>query len=215
MVDVGCRLYLISPPAIDLDAFAKDLTAALSGGDVACFQLRLPGADAATLAAAVTRLAPIAQARDVAFLAEGDPVFAARSGCDGVHVPAEFGAASARKALGRDLILGVGCGVSSHAAMEAGEAGADYVSFGPFFDSANAASTDRGDLDLLRNWALTMTVPSVAVGGIRIDNCAPLVEAGADFLAVIGAVWTHPAGPKAAVAAFNQAIMAARPLAPA
>ena len=215
MAEVGCRLYLISPPAIDLDPFAKLLTEALEGGDVACFQLRLPGADEATLSEAIARLAPIAQGRDVAFLVEARVDLALRHGCDGVHIAAEDGVAAARKSLGRDLILGVACGASAHAAMEAGEAGADYVSFGPFFDSANTGVQEKAEIDILRNWALTMTVPSVAVGGVRLDNCAPLVEAGADFLAVLGAVWTHPAGPKAAVAAFNAQIQAARPLAPA
>ncbi|MFY7958918.1 MAG: thiamine phosphate synthase [Elsteraceae bacterium] len=215
MAEVGCRLYLISPPAIDLDPFAKLLTEALEGGDVACFQLRLPGADEATLSEAIARLAPIAQGRDVAFLVEARVDLALRHGCDGVHIAAEDGVAAARKSLGRDLILGVACGASAHAAMEAGEAGADYVSFGPFFDSANTGVQEKAEIEILRNWALTMTVPSVAVGGVRLDNCAPLVEAGADFLAVLGAVWTHPAGPKAAVAAFNAQIQAARPLAPA
>jgi thiamine-phosphate pyrophosphorylase len=214
MAEVGCRLYLISPPAIDLDPFAKLLTEALDGGDVACFQLRLPGADEATLYKAIARLAPIVQGRDVAFLVEGRVGPALKLGCDGVHIAAEDDVGAARKSLGRDLILGVACGASAHTAMEAGEAGADYVSFGPFFDSANTSVQEKAEIEILRNWALTMTVPSVAVGGVRIDNCAPLVEAGADFLAVLGAVWTHPAGPKAAVAAFNQQIQAARPLAP-
>lgn len=215
MAEVGCRLYLISPPAIDLEPFAKSLTEALDGGDVACFQLRLPGADEATLSKAIARLAPIAQGKDVAFLVEGRADLALKLGCDGAHIASEDGVAAARKALGRDLILGVACGASTHAAMEAGEAGADYVSFGPFFDSANTSAAEKAEIDILRNWALTMTVPSVAVGGVRIDNCAPLVEAGADFLAVLGAVWTHSAGPKAAVAAFNAQIQASRPLAPA
>lgn len=214
MAEVGCRLYLISPPAIDLEPFAKSLTEALDGGDVACFQLRLPGADEATLAKAIARLAPIAQGKDVAFLIEGRADLALKLGCDGAHIAADDGVAAARKALGRDLILGVACGSSTHAAMEAGEAGADYVSFGPFFDSANASVAEKAEIDILRNWALTMTIPSVAVGGVRIDNCAPLVEAGADFLAVLGAVWTHHEGPKAAVAAFNAQIQVLRPLAP-
>jgi thiamine-phosphate pyrophosphorylase len=215
MAEVGCRLYLISPPAIDLEPFARSLTEALDGGDVACFQLRLPGADEATLAKAIARLAPIAQGKDVAFLIEGRADIALKLGCDGAHIAADDRVAAARKALGRDLILGVACGSSTHAAMEAGEAGADYVSFGPFFDSANTSVVEKAEIDILRNWALTMTIPSVAVGGVRIDNCAPLVEAGADFLAVLGAVWTHHEGPKAAVAAFNAQIQVARPLAPA
>jgi len=133
---------------------------------------------------------------------------ALRHGCDGVHVSAEA-MDGARKRLGPDLILGVGCGGSSHLAMESAEAGADYVSFGPFFDSANSDSTARAEIDVLRNWALTMTVPVVAVGGVTIANCGDLVRAGADFLAVLGAVWTDARGPGPAVAGFGAAIAAA------
>ncbi len=209
MAEVGCRLYLISPPAIDLDVFARELTAALGAGDVACFQLRLPGADDPALERAIATLAPIAQARDVAFLVDGRPDLALKHGCDGVHVAFDDGLQALRKKLGPDMILGVGCGSSSHAAMEAGEAGADYVSFGPFFDSANAAAEERPEIDMLRNWALTMTVPAVAIGGVTVENCADLVRAGADFLAVLGGVWGRSGGAPAAVAAFNSAIASA------
>jgi thiamine-phosphate pyrophosphorylase len=209
MAEIGCRLYLISPPAIDLATFGDQLRAALDGGDVASFQLRLPGADDETVLRAADALLAMVQDRDVAFLLEGHPGLAKQLGCDGVHITSEESVSALRKQIGADLILGVGCGASTHAAMEAGEAGADYVSFGPFFDSANTQSAERVDVDVLRNWALTMTIPSVAIGGITIENCPDLVRAGADFLAVLGAVWTHDSGPKAAVAAFNAAITGA------
>jgi thiamine-phosphate pyrophosphorylase len=209
MAEIGCRLYLISPPVIDLAAFGDQLRAALDGGDVASFQLRLPGADDETVLRAADALIAIVQDRDVAFLLEGRAGLAKQLGCDGVHITSEDSVSALRKQIGADLILGVGCGASTHAAMEAGEAGADYVSFGPFFDSANTRSAERVDVDVLRNWALTMTIPSVAIGGITIQNCPNLVRAGADFLAVLGAVWTHQAGPKAAVAALNAAIAGA------
>jgi thiamine-phosphate pyrophosphorylase len=185
MAEVGCRLYLISPPVIDLEPFAELLTEALDGGDVACFQLRLPGADEETLYKAIARLAPIAQSKDIAFLVEGRANLALKLGCDGIHIAVDDGVGAARKALGRDLILGVACGTSMHMAMEAAEAGADYVSFGPFFDSANTRVEERAEIDILRNWALTMTVPSVAVGGVRIDNCGPLVVGGDFLIAVV------------------------------
>ena len=209
MAEIGCRLYLISPPAIDLATFGDQLRAALDGGDVASFQLRLPGAADEAILRAADALIAIVQDRDVAFLLESHTGLVKKLGCDGVHVSSADLVSGLRKQLGADLILGVGCGASTHAAMEAGEAGADYVSFGPFFDSANTQSADRVDTDVLRNWALTMTIPSVAIGGITIQNCPDLVRAGADFLAVLGAVWTHDSGPKAAVAAFNAAIAGA------
>jgi thiamine-phosphate pyrophosphorylase len=87
--------------------------------------------------------------------------------------------------------------------MDAAEAGADYVAFGAFFDTATKPTTARPDLELLADWQSIMTTPCVAIGGITVENCAPLIAAGADFLAVCSGVWSHPAGPEAAVKAFN------------
>jgi thiamine-phosphate pyrophosphorylase len=106
-------------------------------------------------------------------------------------------------------ILGITCHDSRHLAMTAGELGADYVAFGAFFPTATKASGYAADLDLLRWWGEVMTVPCVAIGGITAGNCAPLVQAGADFLAVVGAVWGHPEGAAAGVRAMNAAIAGA------
>jgi thiamine-phosphate pyrophosphorylase len=121
--------------------------------------------------------------------------------------------ATARKILG-DLQLGVSCYDSRDLAMSAGEAGADYVAFGSFFGSPTKATTIRADVDLLSWWSELMEPPCVAIGGITAANCAPLVQAGANFLAVIGAVWDHPDGPAAGVRAMNDAIKAAAESAP-
>ena len=93
--------------------------------------------------------------------------------------------------------------VMAKAVMEAAEAGADYVAFGAFFPTSTKNVEHVADLDTLQKWALITEVPCVAIGGINVDNAKPLIDAGADFLAVSGAVWNHPKGPAAAVQAFN------------
>lgn len=207
-----CRLYLITPERIDPAAFAGDLAAALDGGDVACIQLRLKDVDDDAIRRACDALRPIAQDRDVAFILNDDPALAAECGCDGVHVGQEDTPyALARGILGSDAIIGVTCGESVDLAMEAGEAGADYVAFGAFFPSPTKPGRKNFPTpDLLERWSGTTTVPCVAIGGINADNCGPLVAAGADFLAVVSAVWNHPEGPGAGVAALNAAIARAR-----
>ena len=199
------RLYLITPPAFDPDRFAKDLEAALSGGDVACLQLRLKEVDDDVVRRATAVLKPIAQARGVAFIMNDRPDLAAELNCDGVHVGEEdMPYIEARRLLGSDRIVGVTCGDSRDRAITAAEAGADYVAFGAFFPSMTKTATKyRAGAELLKDWSETTVVPCCAIGGITQENCGPLVEAGADFLAVIGAIWSYPAGPRAAVANFN------------
>jgi thiamine-phosphate pyrophosphorylase len=115
--------------------------------------------------------------------------------------------AEARRLLSPDHIVGVTCGAGRDRAITAAEAGADYVAFGAFFPSMTKAAKHHADPELLRDWNETTVVPCCAIGGITQDNCGPLVEAGADFLAVIGAIWSHPKGPRAAVAAFNEVFL--------
>ncbi|HXP31189.1 MAG TPA: thiamine phosphate synthase [Stellaceae bacterium] len=206
----GTRLYLITPTAVAPEKFADTLAAALDAGDVACVQLRLKGADDATIRRAADALRPVAQQRNVAFLMNDRADLALATGCDGVHVGQEdVSYAEARHILGPDRIVGVTCHASRHLAIEAAEQGADYVAFGAFFPSGSKAAAHRADPELLRWWSEIMTVPCVAIGGITPENCGPLVVAGADFLAVIAAVWDHPDGPAAAVRAFRKAIEAA------
>lgn len=203
----GCRLYLITPPTLDPATFAPLLDAALDGGDVACVQLRLKNADDDTVRRAIDHLRPRVQDREVAFLVNDRPDLAAETGCDGVHVgQGDTDCATARRLVGDDAIVGVTCHDSRHLAMVAGEAGADYVAFGAFFDTATKDAPTRATPDLLTWWRDIATVPCVAIGGITADNCAGLARAGADFIAVSGAVWQDPGGPAAAIARITTAL---------
>ena len=198
-----CRLYLITPPELP-DGFDDALTAALDAGDVACVQLRLKDVGDAAIAAATQRLMPIAQAADAAFVINDRPDLAARFGADGAHIgQSDMPYREARALLGPGAIIGVTCHASRHLAMEAAEAGADYVAFGAFYPTRTKAPPTFAEPDLLAWWAELMETPCVAIGGITLDNAEPLVRAGADFLAVSAGVWTHPQGPAAAVAGFN------------
>jgi thiamine-phosphate pyrophosphorylase len=200
-----CRLYLITPPRLDAAAFSPALAAALDAGDVASVQLRLKDADDDAVRRAADVLRPVVQARDVAFLLNDRPDLAAAVGADGVHVgQADASCRDARRIVGADAIVGVTCHASRHLAMEAAEAGADYVAFGAFFPSATKDAAFAAEPALLAWWAEIMTVPCVAIGGITLANARPLIDAGADFLAVSAGVWLHPDGPAAAVAAFTR-----------
>ena len=203
-----CRLYLITPPVIDdLAAFAQQLDAALAAGDIAALQIRLKPADDAAILSTVETLAPIARARGVAVLLNDRPDLARRSGCDGVHIgQSDASYAEARRTLGPDAMIGVTCHDSRDLAMDAAEAGADYVAFGAFFPTTTKETTHRPDPDILTIWQETVEVPCVAIGGITPDNAGDLARAGADFVAVSGAVWNHPEGPAAAVRAFSQVL---------
>ena len=201
-----CRLYLVTPPALDLALFPDQLAAALDAGDVAAVQLRLKPADDDAVRRAVDRLLPTAQSRGVTFLLNDRPDLARQAGCDGAHVGQDdLAGVDARRILG-DLTLGMTCHGSRDLAMQAGEDGADYVAFGAFYPTATKDAVHRAEPDLLAWWSELMELPCVAIGGITAANCAPLVAAGADFLAVVGAVWSHPNGPAAGVRAMNDAI---------
>jgi thiamine-phosphate pyrophosphorylase len=206
----GCALYLITPPEIDLATFPDQLAAALDVGGVGCVQLRLPSVDADGFRRACDRLRPIAQQREIAFLVNSTPVMARQLGADGVHLKSVDEAKAARKLLSSEFSVGVSCRNNVHLALDAGDDGVDYVSFGPFFPSQSVASTELAEIDTLAWWHKVMTLPAVAVGGITAENCAPLVAAGADFLAVISSVWAHPDGAAAGMKAMIAAIEKAR-----
>ena len=205
-----CRLYLITPPRLDdLAAFGRELAHALDAGDVAALQVRLKEVDDAIVAAAVDVLTPIAHARDVAVILNDRPDLAAKLGCDGVHIGQDDAPyAEARRLVGPGRMVGVTCHDSRHLAMEAAEAGADYVAFGAFFPTATKAAPTRADPEILTVWQETMQVPCVAIGGITAANARGLAQAGADFLAVSAGVWAHADGPAAAVKAINAEIAA-------
>jgi thiamine-phosphate pyrophosphorylase len=198
-----CQLYVVSPPRVELPGFAGALARALEGGPVAAFQLRLKAVPDAEVLRACEALLPLCRTAGVAFLLNDRADLAQQAGADGVHLGQTDGSvADARALLGREAQIGVTCHASRHLAMDAGEAGANYVAFGAFFDTATKPVEHRADPEILAWWTTISPIPCVAIGGITAENCGPLVAAGADFLAVSGAVWGHPEGPTAGVRAF-------------
>ena len=198
-----CQLYLISPAEIGAD-FEERLKEALGGGPVAAFQFRVKGVDQHQAARLAEPLQRICESHDVAFIVNDDMGLAKRLGADGVHLGQSDGdPREARALLGPSAQIGVTCHDSRHLAMEAGEAGADYVAFGAFFPTGTKETFHRPDPSILGWWSTLFEVPCVAIGGINAQNGRALVEAGADFLAISGAVWNHPRGPEAAVVEFQ------------
>jgi len=207
---VTSELYLITPPGLILPVFQEQLKAALNAAPVACVQLRLKQQSDEDICRAAEQLMPIAHARDTAFLINDRADLAARLGADGVHLGQDDGSvAEARERLGHDAQIGVTCHNSRHLAFEAGEAGADYVAFGAFFPTRTKQVEYQADIELVRDWSAIAEIPCVAIGGITAENCADIVQAGADFLAVSSYVWEHADGPAAAVSALSRAIAAA------
>ena len=248
MIDNNCRLYLISPPAIDLAKFSDKLKFAFDGGDVGSFQLRLKNSNDDEILRASEVLLPICREREVAFILNDRADLAKKAGADGVHLGQDDFLSSPspsqgeggvrvesrtanphpdllpkrekekkkalteiRKLIGSDSVIGVSCHDSKHLAMVAGEDGADYVAFGAFYPTTSKspealAKYGTPTPDILNWWQTLMVLPCVAIGGINPPNCLPLVRAGADFIAVITAVWNHPESPKKAVEEFNKAI---------
>jgi thiamine-phosphate pyrophosphorylase len=203
MNDIACQLYLISPLEVGGE-FPAMLEAALSAGPVAAFQFRVKDIDQHDAAALAEPLQAICAAHDVAFIVNDDVALAKRLKADGVHLGQGDGdVRQAREILGSDAQIGVTCHNSRHLAMEAAEAGADYVAFGAFYPSSTKQVEHVAELDTLQKWSRVTEIPCVAIGGIAPDNAKPLIDAGADFLAVSSAVWDHPQGPAEAVKAFN------------
>ena len=204
MTRTPCLLYLISPLDVDGD-FPDRLTAALDAGPVAAFQFRVKGLEQHEAARLAEPLQAICAVRDVAFIVNDDVALAKRLNADGVHLGQGDGdPRDARRELGAHAQIGVTCHASRHMAMEAGEAGADYVAFGAFYATTTKAVEHHAEPEILEWWQGMFELPCVAIGGITVDNARVLVDAGADFLAVSGAVWAHPDGPAAAVQAFSK-----------
>ena len=195
-----------------LPTFAAELEAALGAGDVGAFQLRLKDATDDMIRDAIRVLMPIVHAHGVAFMLNDRVDLAKELKVDGVHLGQEdIKLAEARKVLGENVAIGISCHDSGHLAMEAGEAGADYVAFGAYHPTKSKsleklAMYGTPAPDLLPWWSTYTTVPSVAIGGLTPENCGELVAQGADFIAAITAVWSHPEGAMTAVQAFNKAI---------
>lgn len=207
-----CRLYLVSPPAIDLPKFADALKAAFAGGDVGSFQLRLKNASDAEILKAAETLIPICREHDAAFILNDRADLAVKCNADGIHLGVDdMPIKEARKIVGENRVIGASAHASRHLAMEAGDQGADYVAFGAFYPTTSKPQEKIEkwgvpEPEILEWWQAYMLLPCVAIGGITPANCAPLVKAGADFIAAITSVWNHPKGPEAAVKEFNEAI---------
>lgn len=202
-----CRLYLITPPSIILPEFSVALKQALDGGDIACLQIRLKNAEDDKIRKVTECLMAITKGYNVALIMNDRPDLASELGCDGVHIGQDdISYSEARSIVGQDVIVGVTCKRSRHLAIEAASDGADYVAFGGFFPSSTKISeeTERADPEILKWWVQTTNVPCVAIGGITVSNCRPLVEAGADMVCVIAGVWDYPKGANAAIREFNK-----------
>ncbi|OKH89485.1 thiamine phosphate synthase [Thalassospira sp. TSL5-1] len=208
--DAQTGLYLLTPAKIDLETFPALLADVLDTGAVDCVQLRLKDIDDNGIVAAVKKLLPICSERDIPLILNDRPDLAHKTGCDGVHIGEDDGSYDqARKIMGEEHIVGVSCYDSRHRAMELGEKGADYVAFGAFFPTTTKDPRTWVEPEIIEIWTTFTTVPCVAIGGINADNLAPLVQAGADFVAISGAVWNHPDGPVAGAKAIRAAIAAA------
>lgn len=260
-----CRLYLISPPTIDLPVFTQQVKEAFQGGDIGALQLRLKNTTDSEILKATDALLPICRDHGAAFIMNDRPDLALQCNADGVHLgqddlltfpsplmgegqgggdaqsanntphlgsPKDLSKAKpkatrplpqgerrkgnsslavVREMIGSDRVIGISCHDSRHLAMVAGEQGADYVAFGAFYPTTSKSPEalqrwGTPKLDILEWWQAFMILPCVAIGGINPQNCKPLVKAGADFIAVITAVWNHPEGPSKAVEEFNKAI---------
>jgi thiamine-phosphate pyrophosphorylase len=193
MSQTTCQLYLITPPQFDVAAFSRILEQAFAGGPIAALQLRLKGVSDEDVLRAGKALLPICNAANCALIVNDRADLAKAIGADGVHLGQGDGdMRAARTLLGADAQIGITCHNSRHLAMEAGDAGADYVAFGAFYPSITKEPPSMAEPEILQWWSSVMEVPCVAIGGITPKNAAPLIAAGADFLAVSESVWANP-----------------------
>jgi len=200
------KLYLISPQEVG-GSFPDRLKAAVEPGVATAFQLRVKETSEDELASLAEPLQRICADANVAFIVNDSMQLAKRIGADGAHLgQSDGGLAQARALLGPGAQIGRTCHDSRHFAMEAGEAGADYVAFGAFYPTTTKPSHYRPDPSILSWWSALFEIPCVAIGGITPDNAKPLIEAGADFIAVCQAVWGKD-DPAAAVKAFSEVLI--------
>ena len=199
---------MITPPTFEPKAFCTPLGEALKAGNIGAVQLRLKNSDDAAILKAAQTLLPVCQNSNIPLLINDRPDLAKKSGCSGTHVgQKDTSYKNARETVGNNCIVGITCHNSRHLAIEAAEQGADYVAFGAFFPTTTKIANFTATIDILQWWNDLMVVPCVAIGGITPENCHSLVNSGADFLAVVSAVWDHPDGPGSAVRAFNKSII--------
>ena len=207
-----CSLYLVSPPHFELPEFLPVLEEALATGGVKAFQLRLKNAADEEVLAAAAEILPLCRKYDIAFILNDRPDLAVKAGMDGVHLGQEdMRVAEARNIIGHDMVIGVSCHASKDMGMQAAEEGADYVAFGAFYPTKSKPKekVEKWGVptsEIIEWWSTYTTVPCVAIGGMTAANCAPLVKAGADFIAAITSVWEHPEGAGTAVREFSKAL---------
>ena len=206
MNQTQCQIYLITPPQIDdIDQFAKNLEQALSAAPVACLQIRLKDTDDLAVIQAADVIVPLCHRHGCNVLINDRPDLVEACKADGVHIGQDdMDYFSSRELLGEDAIIGVTCHNSRDLAFEAAMAGANYVAFGAFFETSTKAPKTRAETEILEWWNEAVEIPSVAIGGISPANAAPIIAAGADFIAVSSGVWRHPDGPGSAVLALHQ-----------
>ena len=211
MTSEPCQIYLITPPQVaDMEAFCKDLRAALSAAPVACLQIRLKEMNGdkledSAVIQACSAIKPICHEYGTLVIINDDPDLAKQCEADGVHLGQnDMDYFSSRELLGGDVIIGVTCHNSKGLGFEAANAGADYVAFGPFFETPTKTTKHRAETEILEWWQEAVEIPSVAIGGITVDNAAKVIAAGADFIAVSSGVWSHPDGPASAVSQLSQ-----------
>lgn len=196
------RLYLVTPPIGEASNFATALDAALRVADIGAVLLRLADAGERTLIERAKSFAAPIQSKGVALLLDGRPEIAARAGADGAHLSGTDALESALSALKPDRIAGAGGLATRHDSMVAAELGADYVMFGEP-DTAGRRPSFGAIEDRVAWWAEVFEIPCVGFAG-SLDEVAPLVRAGADFVALGDWVWTEPGGPATIVAAATQ-----------
>mgnify|MGYP000161706631 CR=1 FL=1 len=206
-----CQIYLLTPPVIDdVPAFCELLESTLKAAPVACLQIRLKTLENSALIQAGKAITAVCHAHNVEVILNDHPDLVADIGADGAHIGQEdMDYFSSREVLGGDAIIGVTCHNSKELAFAAAKAGADYVAFGAFFDTPtktppNGGKMIRADLEILSWWHEAVEIPSVAIGGITVENAQGPIAAGADFIAVSSGVWAHPDGPAAAVSRLSQ-----------
>ena len=206
-----CQIYLLTPPVIeDVPTFCETLKETLAAAPVACLQIRLKDIESSALVQAGTAITEICHAAGVEVILNDRPDLVADIGADGAHIGQEdMDYFSSREVLGGDAILGVTCHNSKELAFAAAKAGADYVAFGAFFETPTKVAPHggvmpRAELEILSWWHEAVEIPSVAIGGINVDNAEAVIAAGADFIAVCSGVWSHPDGPAAAVSRLSQ-----------
>ena len=201
-----CQIYLLTPPVIaDVSAFCETLKTTLAAAPVACLQIRLKDIESSALVHAGIAITKVCHAAGVEVILNDRPDLVADIGADGAHIGQEdMDYFSSREVLGGDAIIGVTCHNSKELAFAAAKAGADYVAFGAFFDTPTKTPKTRAELEVLSWWHEAVEIPSVAIGGITVENAEAVIAAGADFIAVSSGVWAHPDSPAAAVSRLSQ-----------